>query len=108
MKLRIFHNKKGDIVSVVALERKALQPSSPDHPFIEVDLKDTKAKTLAEVHSGFHVDASGKLQTRGKSTRGQQRNEDNEVAPEMGNGPEPEPRQQFRTGKRRLRLRRNC
>jgi len=67
MKLRVFHNNAGVIISVVQINPKAkTRPTSPGLSYVDVDQKETTAKSLAEVHSGFRVDSDGRLQPRPK------------------------------------------
>jgi len=55
----VYYDATGDIQSVVQVDPKArTMPRSAQHSSLEIDLKDTEAETLVEIHSNFRVDAA--------------------------------------------------
>jgi len=63
MKLRVFYDEAGVIVSVVQVSLKArTQPTSAHYSYIDVDQKETDAQSLAEIHTRFRVNGDGRLQ----------------------------------------------
>lgn len=70
MKARIFYDDKGVIHSVMLISRKAKSfPTSDDYACVKVDLKELKARTLAELHFDFRVNARGKVVRQPKPKR---------------------------------------
>ena len=65
MKLMVFYDEAGVIISVVQVNPKSrTKPTSLGYSYVTVDQKETGAKSLAEVHAKFRVNADGKLELR--------------------------------------------
>ena len=59
MKATVYYDAKGDILSVVQMDPKAnVVPLSAQHLSLDIDIKDTEADTLVEIHSNFRVDTA--------------------------------------------------
>lgn len=62
MKARIFYDSNGEIRSVVALACDAqTTPTSSDYAWVEAELTELGAETLADIHSNFRVSADGRV-----------------------------------------------
>jgi hypothetical protein len=69
MKLTIFHDANGRILSVIALEPEArIAPTSNEHASIEVDLEDLGVETIGDVHKSFRV-TDGRLERLQRSAK---------------------------------------
>jgi hypothetical protein len=70
VKARIFYDGKGAIQSVMEISRRAKStPTSDEFACVKVDLKALKARTLAELHFDYRVNARGKVVRRPRSKR---------------------------------------
>ena len=59
MRAMVYYDASGDIQSVVQVDPKAgIMPRSAQHSSFEIDLRDTEAETLVEIHSNFRVDTA--------------------------------------------------
>jgi hypothetical protein len=53
----VYYDANGFIQSVVYVQPKSrTKPLSAEHASVEIDLKDTKPNTLADLHSKYRVD----------------------------------------------------
>lgn len=65
MKVQVFHDANGTILSVVEVSYDAASvPVSTEYSSVTADLAELKVCTLAEVHSRFRVDGRGRVLLR--------------------------------------------